>query len=362
MAETTVSDLLVLGSGVAGLSAAVRAAAKACRSPSSPRVSSGGRPPRCAQGGVAAVLDPDDDSPDLHGSDTLVAGAGLCDVDAVRVLVERGSDSSPRADRSGRALRPGRWPRRLRSPREGGHSVARVVHAGGDATGAEVERALVAAVQAFGRRHPRGLASPSSSSSRTAASWESTAISPEGPVDGAGSPRPRRDGRRRPAASPSPPTRPSPPATASPWRCGPAPRSPTSSSCSSTPPHCTTRPCPARCSPRRCGARARSCATNAVWRFMADEHPLADLAPRDVVAKAISRRLIERDLDHLWLDATAIDDFPARFPTIWSACRSVGLDPIRRLVAGGACSALPLRWCLHRSRRRDDAARPLGVW
>ena len=61
--------------------------------------------------------------------------------------------------------------------------------------------------------------------------------------------------------------------------------------------------------------------------FMTTEHPLADLAPRDVVAKAISRRLIERDLDHLWLDATAIDDFAARFPTISQACgrRSIQL-------------------------------------
>ena len=63
--------------------------------------------------------------------------------------------------------------------------------------------------------------------------------------------------------------------------------------------------------------------------FMADEHPLGDLAPRDVVARAITRRLVERGLDHLWLDATAIPDFPNRFPTIWRACRSVGLDPTR---------------------------------
>jgi L-aspartate oxidase len=61
--------------------------------------------------------------------------------------------------------------------------------------------------------------------------------------------------------------------------------------------------------------------------FMRDEHPLADLAPRDVVAKAISRRCIERDLDHMWLDATAIGRFPERFPTIAASVRSIGLDP-----------------------------------
>jgi L-aspartate oxidase len=83
--------------------------------------------------------------------------------------------------------------------------------------------------------------------------------------------------------------------------------------------------------------------------FMRDEHPLADLAPRDVVAKAISRRCIDRDLEHLWLDATAIDRFPERFPTIWAACQDVGLDPRRdwlpvapaaHYLSGGVCTDL----------------------
>ena len=68
---------------------------------------------------------------------------------------------------------------------------------------------------------------------------------------------------------------------------------------------------------------------DAGYAFMADEHPLADLAPRDVVARAISRRLNERGLDHLWLDATPIHGFAERFPTIFRACRAVGLDPTR---------------------------------
>jgi L-aspartate oxidase len=63
--------------------------------------------------------------------------------------------------------------------------------------------------------------------------------------------------------------------------------------------------------------------------FMADEHPLADLAPRDVVARAISRRLNARGLDHVWLDATGIGGFAERFPTIFRACGVVGLDPTR---------------------------------
>jgi L-aspartate oxidase len=61
--------------------------------------------------------------------------------------------------------------------------------------------------------------------------------------------------------------------------------------------------------------------------FMVGEHALGDLAPRDVVSRAITRRLLDRGLDHLWLDATAIDGFSSRFPTIWNACRAAGLDP-----------------------------------
>ncbi|HET9769436.1 MAG TPA: FAD-binding protein, partial [Acidimicrobiia bacterium] len=63
--------------------------------------------------------------------------------------------------------------------------------------------------------------------------------------------------------------------------------------------------------------------------FMAAEHPLGDLAPRDVVSRAIARRLVDRGLENLWLDATGIDEFPARFPTIWAHCRDAGLDPTR---------------------------------
>ena len=75
------------------------------------------------------------------------------------------------------------------------------------------------------------------------------------------------------------------------------------------------------------GARLRD---EAGVAFMAGEHPLADLAPRDVVSRAIARRLVDRGLDHLWLDATSIEDFPKRFPTIWAACQDAGLDQHRQ--------------------------------
>src|SRR4051812_18710876 len=84
-------DLLILGSGVAGLSAAVRAAAgPGLRVGVLTKAELEQTATRWAQGGVAAVLSTDEDSADLHLADTLAAGAGLCDADAVRVLVGQG--------------------------------------------------------------------------------------------------------------------------------------------------------------------------------------------------------------------------------------------------------------------------------
>ena len=102
---------------------------------------------RWAQGGVAAVLGDDPDSTDLHLADTLAAGAGLCDRDAVRVLVDEGPGPRQRAHRARARCSTADEQGRLELAREGGHSLPRVVHAGGAATGAEIERALVDAVR-----------------------------------------------------------------------------------------------------------------------------------------------------------------------------------------------------------------------
>src|SRR5687768_14734633 len=141
-------DLLVLGSGVGGLSAAVRAAGiEGLRVGVLTKAELSQSATRWAQGGVAAVLGGDEDSVDLHLADTLAAGAGLCDVDAVRVLVNEGPGRVNELIGLGAAF--DRDPEgTLLLAREGGHSRARIVHAGGAATGAEVERALVEAVRA----------------------------------------------------------------------------------------------------------------------------------------------------------------------------------------------------------------------
>jgi len=140
-------DLLVLGSGIAGLSAALLAAGE--HGLRVGVVTKGSLPQgatRWAQGGVAAVLGDTDDTTDAHLADTLSVGVGLCDADAVRVLVDEGPDRvSELIDLGARFDRDADG--RLALGREGGHSASRVVHAGGAATGAEIERVLVDAVR-----------------------------------------------------------------------------------------------------------------------------------------------------------------------------------------------------------------------
>jgi L-aspartate oxidase len=67
-------------------------------------------------------------------------------------------------------------------------------------------------------------------------------------------------------------------------------------------------------------------------RFMVGVHPLAELAPRDVVAKGITRVQLRDGVDHVWLDARAVPDLAERFPTIVASCRAAGVDPVTDLV------------------------------
>src|SRR3989475_2074756 len=142
-------DYLVLGSGIAGLSFAVRAArhgsvallAKRSRSESNTAY---------AQGGIAAVFGPQD-SFDQHIRDTLVAGAGLCREEAVRVTVTEGPTRVRELIELGAEFTRDASPFGYHLTREGGHSQRRVVHAA-DLTGMEVERTLLGAAAAAGRQ------------------------------------------------------------------------------------------------------------------------------------------------------------------------------------------------------------------
>ncbi|HYV45604.1 MAG TPA: L-aspartate oxidase [Myxococcaceae bacterium] len=135
------ADFLVLGGGVAGLSYALKAARSGTVAVLTKRARHESNT-NYAQGGIAAVLSPLD-SPELHIEDTLTAGAGLCNKSAVEVTVREGPGRLKELVAMGAefAKRPNGD---FELTREGGHSARRVVHAG-DITGQEVERALLAA-------------------------------------------------------------------------------------------------------------------------------------------------------------------------------------------------------------------------
>src|ERR1700738_4237510 len=137
------ADVVVIGTGVAGLAAALaahRAGRRVVVISKAGRIS-GVTATHYAQGGIAVVLPDTDDSVDAHVADTLAAGAGLCDTDAVTSIVADGYRAVTELVGDGARFDesvPGQWD----LTREGGHSRRRIVHAGGDATGAEVQRAL----------------------------------------------------------------------------------------------------------------------------------------------------------------------------------------------------------------------------
>lgn len=139
MVET---DVLVIGSGIAGLFTAIKASEQQ-RVLMITKKSLLESNTRYAQGGIAAVI-AEDDSPAYHLQDTLVAGAGLCRSEAVEVLVNEGPDGVKELIRMGTLfdLENGE----LALTQEGAHSHRRILHANGDATGYEIVRALAAQV------------------------------------------------------------------------------------------------------------------------------------------------------------------------------------------------------------------------
>lgn len=141
-------DVLVLGTGIAGLSFALRASEYG-RVALVTKKSDTESNTNYAQGGIAAVFDPND-SFEAHIRDTLVAGAFLCHEDAVEILVKEGPERVKELAALGVRFthnRHSKSPVHFDLGREGGHSTRRIVHAR-DLTGREIERALVAKVKA----------------------------------------------------------------------------------------------------------------------------------------------------------------------------------------------------------------------
>jgi L-aspartate oxidase len=313
-------DLLVLGSGVAGLSAAVRAAdthkmrVGVLTKGELPQATT-----RWAQGGVAAVLGGDPDSTDLHLADTLAAGAGLCDAEAVRVLVDEGPARVNELIALGAIFdRDSRG--ELELAREGGHTLARIVHAGGSATGAEVERALVDAVQLTAAAlHEHAFALELIVEAGRCRGV--TALFADGTIHEvrAANVLITTGGAGQLFAVTTNPMEATGDGIAMALRAGVAVADiefiqfhPTALSVEAMPRPLLTE-----------ALRGHG----ALLRDTTGERFVDELQPRDVVSRAETWRMQELGAEHVFLDATGLDQFDQRFPNIARDLRLVGLDP-----------------------------------
>ncbi|MBD8870860.1 L-aspartate oxidase [Nocardioides donggukensis] len=341
---TTRSDVVVVGSGIAGLTAALRLHAEL--------EGSGGRilvvtkdvlsagSTQWAQGGIAAALGPGD-TPAEHETDTLVAGAGVCDLAAVRALVTEG----PEAVRELIALgtRFDQTPAgELSLTREGGHHRDRIAHAGGDATGAEIQRALIAAVEAKPGIEviAHALAIDLLHAPDGGVAGVTLHVIGEGERDGVGAVHCRAvvlasGGLGQVFSQSTNPAVSTGDGMALALRGGATLRDLE---------FVQFHPTVMYLGPDSQGQQPLI--SEAVrgegaflvdddgHRFMLGQHELADLAPRDVVAKAITRRMHEAGRPHMWLDARHLgaDFWERRFPTILATTREHGVDPVHELI------------------------------
>lgn len=313
-------DLLVLGSGVAGLSAAVRAAEELSMSVG---VMTKGEisqaTTRWAQGGVAAAISGDPEEADLHLSDTLSAGVGLCDIEAVRVLVDEGPSRVMDLIALG-ALFDRDADGELELAREGGHSVPRVVHAGGAATGAEIERALVAAV----RERVRQIHEQTFALDLLVEAGRCVGVRAVGPSGEPFEVRARHTLLATGGAgqlfwvTTNPPVATGDGAAMA-LRAGVA-----VADLEFFQFHPTALDHPSM--PRPLLSEALR-GHGAMLRDARGERFVDELLPRDVVSRAVTARMLEQGLDHVWLDATFLDHFDVRFPTILADLEIAGLDP-----------------------------------
>ena len=328
--EIRETDVLVIGTGIAGLTAALGCAPLSVDLITKSRFGAGGSS-AWAQGGVAVAVG-SDDAPALHAADTMAAGAGLNDPDVVAILTSEG----PRRVEALLAL-GARFDRdsggKLSLGREAAHSRRRILHAHGDATGAEMVRTLSAAVE----------------QAPEVEVFERTFAIDLAVIDGqvAGAIAEHADGRLVLHSAPAIVL-----ATGGLGRLYSRTTNPVESTADGL-------AMAARAGARlvdvefvqfhptalAAGADPMPLLTEALrgegailvddlgQRFMTSEHPDAELAPRDVVARAIWRRLAAGRT--VYLDATKAvgETFPERFPTVFELCRRQGLDPRREPIA-----------------------------
>ncbi len=337
---TIEADVVVVGSGIAGLATAMHARRAGHRVllVTKAKVDEGST--RWAQGGIAAALS-EDDSPAEHLADTMIAGAGLCDPDAVRVLAYEGPAAVRRLVSWGAAFDVDDAGA-LSLTREGGHQRNRIAHAGGDATGVEISRALVDAVaQDDGiELIEHALVLDLLVDVEGAAQGLTLHVMGEGQRDGVGAALApavvlATGGIGQVFASSTNPTVATGDGLALGLRAGAEVADiefvqfhPTVLWLGSA-----SRGQQPLISEALRGEGA-VLLDDTGQRFLVGQHPMAELAPRDVVAKAIMRRMGETDRPHVWLDARGFDEqmWLRRFPNILESCRQHGIDPMTGLI------------------------------
>jgi L-aspartate oxidase len=334
------ADLVVVGSGVAGLTAALEARDLGLRVLVVTKDAADAGSTRWAQGGIAVVLadgHQPGDSVDRHAADTLTAAGGLAEPAAVASILADGPAAVARLRGRGAVFDPGA-DGGLALTREGGHSAFRVVHAGGDATGAEVQRALLTSATGSGATDAAEGPIPLLTDHLAVAVCRLPGEPVAGLVVLAG------DGQvglvHAPAvllatggygqlyATTTNPATATGDGVALALRAG---------ALAADLEFVQFHPTVLYTGP---GVRGRRpLVTEAVRghgavlvdaagrRVMTGVHPLADLAPRDVVSAAVARRLAATGAPCVYLDATGIAGFAERFPTVSAACRAIGVDP-----------------------------------
>lgn len=337
---TARADAIVVGSGVAGLTSALHLRDVGLRVLLVTKAQIDEGSTRWAQGGIAAALS-DEDSPEDHMSDTMIAGAGLCDPEAVTVLVTEGPHAVKELMEWG-ARFDTEPSGSIALTREGGHHRDRIAHAGGDATGREVSRALVAAVHASPEIEviENALVLDLLRSADGSAQGVTLHVIGTGQRDGVGAALApavilATGGIGQVFGQTTNPYVSTGDGVALAVRAGATVADIEFVQFHPTVlwlgPHAQGQQPLVSEAVRGEGAILRD---DAGVAFMTDEHPLADLAPRDIVAKAIMRRMRATGSEHVWLDGRHLgaDVWVRRFPTILESCRLRGIDPVTDLI------------------------------
>ncbi|MFI7288357.1 L-aspartate oxidase [Streptomyces anulatus] len=329
------ADVVVVGSGVAGLTTALRCAAAGLDTVVVTKARLDDGSTRWAQGGIAAALG-EGDTPEQHLDDTLVAGAGLCDEEAVRTLVTEGPDAVRRLINTG-AHFDTTDSGDIALTREGGHHRRRIAHAGGDATGAEISRALVGAVrEAALHTIENALVLDLLTDAEGRTAGVSLHVMGEGQHDGVGAVRApsvvlATGGMGQVFSATTNPSVSTGDGVALALRAGAE-----VSDLEFVQFHPTVLFLGADSEGQQplVSEAVRGEGGHLVdgdgVRFMLGQHELAELAPRDIVAKAITRRMLDQGAEHMYLDARHFGArmWEQRFPTILAACRAHGIDPV----------------------------------